>query len=124
MNINVIFRIVAPLAVAAFGVTACTDDQRRSLGEEDVRDSLRASVEQVLDTHDASLDGDLGCTATIGADGTVAGSCTGTTDDGNDVAAAYTGTADVDEETCQADLTVSVAGEQLAADSGANCFDS
>jgi hypothetical protein len=124
MSTATIFRTLAPLAVVLAAATSCSDDQRRSLGEEDVRDSLHATVERVLDAHGAELDGGLDCTSSIGAEGAVTGSCTGTTADGRPVAGAYTGTADVDAETCTADATVSVAGEQLASDSGVDCFKS
>jgi hypothetical protein len=122
MNTTLRFRHLAPLAVAiAIAATACTDSDRRELGAEDVRDSLRAAAERVVDT---GIDGDLDCTSTIAANGAVAGSCTGTTDDGKAVEAVFAGTADVDEEHCSADLTVSVGGEQQAHETATNCFDS
>jgi hypothetical protein len=122
MNTTLRFRHLAPLAVAvAIAATACTDSQRRSLGEEDVRDALAAAAERVVDT---GIDGDLDCTSTITTDGAVTGSCTGTTDDGKAVEAVFAGTADVDEERCSADLTVSVGGEQQAHETATNCFDS
>ena len=122
MNTTVRFRYLAPLAVAvAIAATACTDADRRELGQEDVRDSLRAAAERVVDS---GIDGDLDCTSTITADGAVTGSCTGTTDDGKAVEAVFAGTADVDDERCSADLTVSVGGEQQAHETATNCFDS
>ena len=120
MNTNLRLRYLAPFAVvAAIAATACTDSQRRSLGEEDVRDSLRAATERVVE-----VDGDLDCTSTIATDGAVAGTCTGTTDEGQNVEAAFAGTADVDDETCSAVLTVSVGGQEQARESATNCFDS
>jgi hypothetical protein len=124
MNSATIFRTLAPLTVVLAAATSCTDAQRRSLGEEDVRDSLHATVERVLDGHGAELDGRLDCTSSIGADGAVSGSCTGSTADGRAVAGAYSGTADVDAETCRAEATVTVAGDRLARDADVDCFDS
>ncbi len=120
MNTNFRFRYLAPVAVViAIAATSCTDSQRRSLGEEDVRDSLRAAAERVVD-----IDGDLDCTSTIATDGAVAGTCTGSTDDGKAVEAVFAGTADVDEEKCSAELTVSVGGQQQTHESDTDCFDS
>jgi hypothetical protein len=124
MTTATIFRRLAPLAVLLAAATSCTHDQRRSLGEEDVRDSLRATVERVLDDHGTELEGSLDCTSTISTDGAVTGSCTGTTSDGRPVAGAYTGTADVDAESCTADSTVAVADQQLANGAGVDCFKS
>jgi hypothetical protein len=122
MNTARLIRTFAPVAVVvALGATACTDADRRELGEEDVRDSLRAAAERVVDVEIA---GDLNCTSTIAVDGAVTGSCTGTTDDGQAVEAVFAGTADVDRERCSADLTVSVAGEQQAHETATDCFDS
>ena len=121
MNTNFRFRYLAPIAVvvAVAAATGCTDSQRRSLGEEDVRVSLRAATEHVVE-----CDGDLDCTSTISTDGAVAGTCTGTSDDGKTVEAVFAGTADVDAERCSADLTVSVDGAEQRHESGTNCFDS
>jgi hypothetical protein len=122
MNTARLLRIIAPIAVVvAIGATACTDADRRELGEEDVRDSLRAAAERVVDVEIA---GDFDCTSTISQGGAVTGSCTGTTADGQAVEAVFAGTADVDEETCSADLTVSVGGEQQAHEAATSCFDS
>jgi hypothetical protein len=121
MNTTFRPRHLAPIAVvvAFAAATGCTDSQRRSLGEEDIRDSLRSATERVVE-----IDGDLDCTSTITTDGAVAGTCTGTTDDGEAVEAVFAGTADVDDERCSADLIVSVGGEQQARESATNCFDS
>jgi len=121
MNTTFRFRHLAPIAavVAIAATAACTDSERRGLGEEDVRDSLRATAERVVD---APIDGDLDCTSSITVDGAVTGSCTGTTDDGHAVEAVLAGTADVDAERCSGDVTVSVDGEQQAHESAANCF--
>lgn len=101
---------------------ACTDDQRRSLGEEDVRDSLRASVERVLEDHGGAPDGDLECTATIGADGAVDAACTGRADDGAAISGSYVGTADVEAETCTAELTVAVGPTDAPVEPAVDCF--
>ena len=122
MNTARLIRTLAPLAVVvAIGATACTDSDRRELGEEDVRDSLRAAAERVVDVE---VDGDFDCTSTISQGGAVTGSCTGTTADGQAVEAVFAGTADVDEESCSADLTVSVGGRAAGPRAATNCFDS
>jgi hypothetical protein len=122
MNRNRILQALLPLAVVALAATACSDDQKRALGEEDVRDSLRASVEHVVDDAGTTLGDDLECTSSIDTDGTVTGSCDGATADGDAVAAAYAGTADVDAESCTADMTVTVGDAPPTTATGVDCF--
>jgi hypothetical protein len=120
---NLIRNSLLPLAILAVAATACSDDQKRSLGEQDVRDSLRTSVEQILDDTGDGVDGDgLDCTSSIGSDGTVDGSCAGSTDGGEPVTAAYAGTADIDAETCTAVMTITVGATELPPDDGVDCF--
>jgi hypothetical protein len=117
-------KFLAPLAVLALAAS-CSDEQKRDLGEVDVRDSLTASVEQTLGDHDAAVDGDgLDCTSSISEDGAVAGSCEGTMESGDAVTGTYAGTANVDDETCRADLEVTVGGSVLDSESDVDCFSS
>jgi hypothetical protein len=123
MNRSFILRTGLPLAAIAIAATACSDGQKRALGEQDVRDSLRASVEEVVTARGTSVDGDgLDCSASIAADGAVDGHCAGTTAAGEAVAVAYRGTADVDAETCTAVMTVTFAGAAQPAADGVDCF--
>ena len=119
---RILLKTVLPLAVVALAATACSDDQKRALGEEDVRDSLHASVEQVVGDAGATLGDDLECTSSIGADGAVSGSCNGTTANGDAVAATYEGTADIDAETCTADMAVTVGDAAPTTATGVDCF--
>ena len=61
--------LVATLAALAL-VAACSDEDRRELGEVDLRDSLTNQVTDAVAAQDLELDGDLQCTATIATDGT------------------------------------------------------
>jgi hypothetical protein len=122
MITNRILHALLPLAVLAVAATACSDEDKRALGEQDVRDSLRASTEQVLDEQGAAVDGDLECTSSIGTDGAVQGACTGTAADGTAIVAGYVGTADVDAETCTATMAITVAGAALPDRSNVDCF--
>jgi hypothetical protein len=110
-------------AVAMLGVAACTDEQRQALGEEDLRDSLRGRIVDVLEGDDLELDGDLLCVAAI-ADGSAAtAGCEGTTTSGAAVAGTYDGTADIDAETCTARFDVVVDGAAIAGEDDVDCFD-
>jgi hypothetical protein len=122
MNRNRILHVLLPVAVVAFAATACSDDQKRALGEVDVRDSLRASVERVLDDAGVTVDDALDCTSSIDAGGAVTGSCDGTTTDGDAVTATYAGTADIDAETCAADMAVTVGDAAPTTASAIDCF--
>jgi len=117
----------ATVAALAAGVlllgAACTDEQRRALGEEDVRASLAARVSAAVEADGSELEGDLDCQATIGDDGVVTAGCTGTTTTGDAVSGAYAGTADVDAETCAADVVATIADEPVMGETGVECFD-
>ena len=118
-----ILHVLLPLAVVLVAACACTDDQKRALGEEDVRDSLHASVERVLEDQGDAVGADgLDCTSSINAAGEVAGTCAGTTEDGDAIAATYVGTADIDAETCVAELTMTVGEAEMPPGSGVDCF--
>lgn len=108
------------VAVLAFG--ACNADQRRGLGEIDVRDELHGRVEQAVSDEGQSIKGDLDCHADIDLDGNLSASCAGVTDDGDDVSGTFAGTADVEDERCDAALTVTVAGELVVTQPQAACF--
>jgi hypothetical protein len=117
-------RIVAVLAVGAglIMLGACNDEQRRGLGEIDVRDELHDRVEQAVEDGGQTIKGDLDCESAIDEDGQVAASCVGVTDDGDDVTGSFAGTADVDAEECEAALAVTVGGEDLVSEPTASCF--
>ncbi len=117
-----ILHTLLPLAVVTVAAAGCTADDKRELGEQDIRDSLRASAGRVLDEHSTSADGALRCTARIGADGVATGSCSGTTADGVAFVVRYDGTADVDAETCTATMAVTVDGVAQADRPGVDCF--
>lgn len=120
---NRIRRVLLPLAVVLAGASACTDDRKRSLGEEDVRDSLHASVERVLGDHGDAVGADgLDCTSSINTAGEVAGTCAGATEDGDEIAATYVGTADIDAETCVAELAMTVGAVEMPSGAGVDCF--
>ena len=111
-----------PLVVVAVAAAGCNADDKRELGEQDIRDSLRASADRVLDERSTAADGALRCTAKIGTDGVTTGSCSGTTADGVSFVVRYDGTADVDAETCTATMAVTVDGVAQADRPGVDCF--
>jgi hypothetical protein len=118
-------RILVAVAVAGAGLLvlgACTDEQRRGLGEIDVVDELHDRVEQAVEAGGQTIDGDLDCDSDIDENGQVAASCAGVTDDGDDVTGAFAGTADVDEERCTAALTITVGNEPVVSEPDASCF--
>jgi hypothetical protein len=110
------------LCAAALFVGACSSAQKRSLGEQDIRDALTMQVDQAAAAHDFARDGSLDCTSAIAVDSTVSASCAGATRSGAAVRAAFTGTADVQKETCRARLTITVAGENVVDQPDVNCF--
>jgi hypothetical protein len=116
--------LVAVAALACFAIAGCTSDQRRSLGEEDLRDSLESLTVAAVDSVAASANGPLSCTAAITGGSAATATCTGTVDGGGVVEATFTGTADVDAETCSAQLLVRIDGETVAERGGVHCFDS
>ena len=122
MRTRCIVRILLPIGVALIAVAGCNADDKRELGEQDVRDSLRASVEDVLAERSTSVEGQLDCTSTIGADGAVEGSCSGTTASGEPVVVRYAGVADIGAETCSATMTVTIGGGALPDRAGVDCF--
>jgi hypothetical protein len=103
-------------------VAACTDEDKRELGEVDVRDSLSMRIDGALVAEGLAIEGDLDCSATITADGTVSSTCSGTATSGVGVNGAYRGAADIDAERCTADLTISVDDTVVASDPGVDCF--
>ena len=117
-------RIAAVLAVGAglLVIGACTDEQRRGLGEIDVRDELHSRVEQAVEDGGQTINGDLECESAIDEDGAVAASCVGVTDDGDDVTGSFAGTADVEDEQCEAALAITVGGEAVVTQPAASCF--
>ena len=117
-------RLVAVFAVGAglLVIGACTDEQRRGLGEIDVRDELHSRVEQAVENGGQTIKGDLDCESAIDEDGQVAASCVGVTDDGDDVTGSFAGTADVDDERCEAALAITVGGDSVVSQPTASCF--
>ena len=118
--------LVAVAAAALLAVAAgCSDEQRRDLGEEDIRQSLGESVEQVAADQGLEVDGDLTCTADITTEGAVSASCDGTTTSGATLAGTLEGTADVDvdDPSCSGHLVVLVDGASAADEPAADCFD-
>jgi hypothetical protein len=117
-------RIVAVVAVGAglLMLGACNDEQRRGLGEIDVRDELHDRVEQAVEDGGQTIKGDLECESAIDEAGQVDASCVGVTDDGDDVTGSFAGTADVDAEECEAALDITVAGESVVNQPAASCF--
>jgi hypothetical protein len=117
-------RLATVLAVGAglLVIGACTEEQRRDLGEIDVRDELHSRVEQAVEDGGQTINGDLECESAIDEDGQVAASCVGVTDGGDDVTGSFTGTADVDDERCEAALAITVGGEAVVTRPTASCF--
>ena len=116
----------AMLATVAAGVltlaAACSAEDRRDLGEEDVRTSLTDQVTAAVESAGHDLDGNLDCRATIGTDGDLTAECSGTTDTGAAVSGSYTGSADVDAETCTARLVTTVGNEPTVDRAAVDCF--
>jgi hypothetical protein len=105
-------------------VTAgCSDEQRRDLGEQDVRDALAGRIETTLEDRGLAVDGDLDCTSQIGGDGTLTASCTGTVAPEGTVSGSFAGTGDVDAETCDAQLVVELDEDVVAEEPDVDCFD-
>ena len=117
-------RIVTVIAIGAgvLMVGACTAEQRRGLGEIDVREVLHDRVEQAVADGGQKIDGDLDCHSQIDGDGKVAASCVGVTESGNDVTGSFAGTADVEAEHCAASLTITVGDDAVVTDPDALCF--
>jgi hypothetical protein len=114
--------LFAALSLALLGGVACSDEQKKDLGEEDVKVILEDKTEQAVDDADAELDGDLDCTADLDDEPNVTASCTGTTEAGDDVEGTFDGTADVDDADCTATLLVVIGDEEVANESNVNCF--
>ena len=121
MNIARLTRCL--VSAAGLILLGCSDEQRRDLGEIDVRESLAGQAEMAIDEHGLALDGDLDCSSQIDEDGAVTGSCSGSTANGASVAATFTGTGDVEAGTCVAHLVVEVDADTVLDDPAADCFD-
>ncbi len=117
-------RTFAGLALAAgvLALGACNDEQRRGLGEIDVRDELHDRVEQAVEDGDQTIKGDLECDSAIDEAGEVTASCVGVTDLGDDVTGSFAGSADVDNETCTAALAITVGADAVVTEPDASCF--
>ncbi|MET0325549.1 MAG: hypothetical protein ABW219_10025 [Ilumatobacteraceae bacterium] len=111
---------VGLLAIAA----GCSEEQRRDLGEEDIRRSLTEHVEQVADDRGLDIDGDLTCTADITEQSTLTASCDGITSTGVAIVGSFEGTADMedDPEVCTAHLVVLVDEASVADEADVDCF--
>jgi hypothetical protein len=114
--------VVAAVVVVLL-LTGCTDAQKRTLGEEDVRVSLRDQVAQTVEDQGLSISGSLQCTSDITTGSDLTATCEGTTKTGATVHGGYDGTADVDAETCRATLVVEIDGTQAARQAGVRCFE-
>ena len=110
------------LAAGVLALGACTDEQRRELGEIDVRDELHDRVEQAADNSGQTIRGDLECDSSITETGQVTASCVGVTDLGDDVAGSFEGTADVEDERCEATLVINVGDDAVVTEPDASCF--
>jgi len=116
------------LALVTVGLLAlpagCSDEQRRDLGEEDIRQSLTEHVEQAADDEGVDIDGDLTCTADITDQSTLTASCDGTTTTGVAVVGTFEGHADLeaDPEVCAAHLVVVVDQAAVADEADVDCF--
>ena len=110
------------LLAAVLTLASCSSEQRRELGEQDVRDFLSGRIEQVADEHGVDLSDDVQCSADISPESELTASCVGTTTNGEPVAAALTGSANADDEECVGDLTVTV-GSEVTEERGVACFD-
>lgn len=106
------------LVVAA----GCTEEQRRDVGEVDVREVLEGRVEQAVEDEGLEMDGDLSCSSDIGEDGSVTASCEGETSSAAAVLGTFAGTADVEDEHCAAQLVVTVGGSTVLDEADADCF--
>jgi len=111
---------VGLLAIAA----GCSEEQRRDLGEEDIRQSLGEHVEQVVDGQGLEIDGDLTCHADITESSTLTASCDGTTSTGAAIVGTFEGAADMetDPEVCAAHLVVLVDQTSVADEADVDCF--
>jgi hypothetical protein len=115
--------VVAGTAVVVLlAVSGCTSAQRQALGEQDVRDALSTQVDKAFSGRGLSRDGNLDCASTIGSDSKVSATCTGAAKSGEAVTGSFTGTADVNAETCIAQLTVKINGNQIVDQPGVDCF--
>ena len=115
--------IAAGAVVVLLALAGCSKEQRRDLGEIDVRDALHGEVEQAASDQNLDVDGDLDCTADIDADSNVVASCAGTATSGEAISGTYAGTADVDAEQCSALLVITVEGAEIVNNPDAKCFD-
>ena len=115
--------LVAACALTVLAFTSCSAEQRRALGEQDVRDSLSSHVNQAVNDMSLSMRHSMHCDSTITADSHVSASCAGTASTGEPVSASFTGTADVDAETCSAVLVIDIAGDRVIDQPYVQCFD-
>ena len=100
---------------------ACSDEQRRSLGEEDARASLSDQTGAAVDATGGALDGDLDCTASIDASGVATAVCTGTTATGDAVAGDDRGPQTWMPRRA-ARLVVTIAGQPVIDEVVVDCF--
>lgn len=108
--------------VLLLALTGCSNEQRRDLGEIDVRDALHGEVERAVADNDLDVDGDLDCTSDIAADSKVVASCAGTLTSGEAINGTFAGMADVEAEQCSALLVITVGGAEIVNDPDAECF--
>jgi len=108
--------------VVLLALAGCSKEQRRDLGEIDVRDVLNGEPERAVADNDLDVDGNLDGTADIDADSNMVASCARTSTAGDAISGTFAGTADVDAEQCSARLVITVGGDELVDDPDAKCF--
>jgi hypothetical protein len=114
--------VAGTAVVVLLAVSGCTSAQRQALGEQDVRDALSTQVDKAFAGRGLSRDGNLDCASTIGSDSKVSATCTGAAKSGEAVTGSFAGTADVNAETCSAELTVKINGNQIVDQPGVDCL--
>jgi hypothetical protein len=114
--------VIATSALIVLAVSGCTASQRRALGEEDVRVSLRKHVEQAAQDRHLALAGETKCISDLAIVPKVTASCDAATSSGARLRGTYLGTADIHAETCTATLTVTIDTDQVANTPDTKCF--
>jgi hypothetical protein len=114
--------LIAMSAVVVLATTGCSKEQRRDLGEEDVKVVLEGKVETAVEDKDLAVDGNLSCRADLDAEPKVTASCTGTTESGEAINGSFDGTADVNDAKCTATLKVDIGGKEVVNEPAVDCF--
>jgi hypothetical protein len=104
--------LIAISAVVVLASTGCSKEQRRDLGEEDVKVVLEGKVEKAVEDKDLAVDGNSSCRADLDAEPKVTASCKGTTESGEAIDGTFDGTADVNDAKCTPNLKVDIGGKE------------